>query len=226
METGQAIHTVTIEQRDRVYAAVDTVYKEAGDLPFHGWHHIVFVYRKSAVFADDLGADIALTQMAALVHDLNYLAEKGVFTHPVAGQTIRQKILSDCGLSFEVIETIENIVITAEIGKGHDGLSLEAKALSDADTLFKALPVTPILFASRFITQTNYNIRKLAAKVISDQKTLIESDTYFYSHKAKTMYKAWAKTNLDLWQSVVESFADPDVINLLQQAGFACDKTD
>lgn len=58
---------ITDQHRDIVFTAVRDLYHNSDDLPFHGWHHIEFVYRKSAVFAVDLGADSNLTQVAALV---------------------------------------------------------------------------------------------------------------------------------------------------------------
>jgi len=202
----------------QLYQSVKTLYLESGNLPFHGWHHVQFVHTKSAVFAKSLNANLELSQIAALVHDLNYLVKKGLYTKAAAGENLRHAMLAQCGASPELITTIEAIVISAELGTANSEISPEAKALSDADTLFKALPITPILFASAFLTETNLDLSTLAAMIVQNQAPLIEQNTYFYSDLAKQTYMHWATTNLQLWQGVNEALTDPDVIALLTEA--------
>jgi uncharacterized protein len=213
---------VTADQLQALYQAVRDFYTASGDLPFHGWHHIEFVYRKSLVFAEDLGADKNLTQVAALVHDLNHIEIKGDWSCAEKGQSLRYNLLHQQGISETIINQIEEIVISADMRTKNPVITVEAKALHDADVLFKILPVTPIFFASRFISQTNYNIRKLADKVVNEQKPLFDQDIYFYSTKAKALYLSWGKNNLALWEHVRESLNDPDIIHLLEQVGFDC----
>ena len=208
----------TTDLHNHLYNAVKTLYLESGNLPFHGWHHIQFVHTKSAVFAKSLNANLELSQIAALVHDLNYLVKKGFYTTAVAGENLRHAMLAQCGASPELITTIESIVISAELGTANSSIAPEAKALSDADTLFKALPITPILFASAFIKENHFDVQTLAAMIVKNQAPLIEQNTYFYSDLAKQTYMHWATTNLHLWQGVNEALTDPDVITLLTNA--------
>lgn len=142
---------ITQQQHDAIYTRVKALYAAHEHLPFHGWHHINFVYKKSALFAQDLGANILMSQASALVHDLNYLSKKGIYTKAIAGKDLRHSILAECALPEDTISQIESIVNSAEMGSAYDQMSLEAKALSDADTLFKVLPITPVILASAFI---------------------------------------------------------------------------
>lgn len=214
--------TITSDQLQTLYHAVKELYASVDDLPFHGWHHIEFVYAKTAIFADDLGADKNLAQAAALVHDLNYLAKRNEWSHPEAGQEMREEILQNCGFSAAVTGLIENIVLTGEMGRGGEHMTLEAKALSDADCLFKILPTTPVMFSSRYIGQLNRSLRKLATRVVTEQDQPVHQDQFFYSQKAKRDYMGWAKINLSLWQAVQESLNDPDIVKMLEQAGINC----
>lgn len=102
--------------------------------------------------------------------------------------------------------------------RGSRELSDEAKALADADTLFKAIPTTPILFASKFITQNKYDVEKLGHKIVEEQKPLMDSGTYFYTNIAKEKYLKWAKTNLEIWLNVLESLNDKDIKEMLKTA--------
>ena len=97
-------------------------------------------------------------------------------------------------------------------------MSEESNALVDTDTLFKALPTTPILFASKFITQNKYDIRKLANKIIDEQKPLMDNDTYFYTKLAKEKYLKWARVNLTMWENVLEALEDSDINEMLKSA--------
>ncbi len=182
---------------------------------FHGWHHINFVFKRSKIFAQDLGADVFLAQSAALVHDLNYFVKE---THAKYGAEFRKDVLKKCGYSDSEMEIIEEIILSEEIEdrKVDSVLSLEAQAFSDADTLFKALPFTPILFASKHIEENNQNIRELAEQIVSQQKNLLEGGVYFYSDLAKEKYSHWAKINIELWKNVLLSLEDEDMVEILK----------
>lgn len=191
-----------------------TLYAQRPDLLFHGWHHIWFVFRKSRVFATEIGADEFLVQSAALVHDINYIVEKN--SNPEAGQEVREKVLTENGYSQEEIEHIEQIVMEEHTANRHENISNEGKALSDADTLFKSLPITPILFAGKYIQENDVDIAQLAEKVCSEQGPLMEKDIYFYTSKARELYLDWASTNLQLWKNVQACLRDEDVKEMLR----------
>ncbi len=187
-------------------------------LPFHGWHHVVFVQKKAVEFAKSIGADVFLVESSALVHDMNYLVVKG--SRPSAGYDIRRKYLEDAGYGTKEVARIENIIIEADIKTRTNVISSEGKALSDADTLFKVLPITPIIFSSRHISENNVNIYKLANRIAFEQGDLLERGIYFYTDLAKSKYLEWAKMNLKLWMSVVDSLQDEDIKELLRMIGY------
>jgi uncharacterized protein len=100
----------------------------------------------------------------------------------------------------------------------NENISSEGKALSDADTLFKALPITPILFASKYISQNKVNIKELSDKIVSEQNKLFKEGIYFYTEIAKKRYLHWAKINLDLWNNVNMALDDPDINEVISIA--------
>ena len=186
-------------------------------LLFHGWHHIQFVHTKAIEFARFLECDVEKVAVASLVHDLNYIFSDKF--EPEAARTEIITYVTEAGYQLEYADEVASIIEDVHTAyRGSRELSDEAKALSDADTLFKAIPVTPILFTSKFITQNKYDIGKLGHKVINEQKSLMDSDTYFYTEIAKQKYLGWAKTNLDMWENVVESLDDKDVQEMLNTA--------
>jgi len=188
------------------------LYKEK-ELLFHGWHHITFVKKKGGEFARAIGADVFFVESAALVHDLNYLIAPN--SEPEVGRELRQEKLSSAGYTTEEIVRIEQIVMEEHTATRNESISDEGKALSDADTLFKALPITPILFASKYIQENNIDIAKLANKVCDEQNRLLESGIYFYTDVAKEKYLSWAEVNLKLWNNVREALEDKDVQEML-----------
>lgn len=184
-----------------------------GSLPFHGWHHVSFVRDKGVYFAERNGSDAALVAAAALVHDLNYLVRPN--SPASAGRDLRLGILGRAGVPDGVAEEVDGIVDEAEMRTRHRGISLPAQALSDADTLFKALPVTPVLLAHRYLAENGVSIADLAAKIVGEQRDKHDGGYYFYSRDAAAQYSHWAAANLRLWQCVVESLEDPSVTELL-----------
>lgn len=185
----------------------------SADMLFHGWHHIAFVAKKAVKFAEEFDVNVELIEAAALTHDLNYLVE--VNTEPQVGKELRAAYLTDAGFSEAEITEIEGLVMEEHTATRHAQISDAAKALSDADTLFKALPITPILFAGHFITENHIDISKLAHKVVGEQKPLMEQGIYFYTEAAKAHYMNWAEVNLKLWENVKASLDDEDVVEML-----------
>lgn len=188
------------------------------DLPFHGWHHIQFVRVKGVEIARSIQADDFVVESAALTHDMNYLVEIG--SNPERASDVRNKILSSCHYLASEIALIEKVILDAHTGYRLilQNISKEAMALSDADTLFKALPITPIIFANRYILENSISIRDLALKVTVEQNPLMEQGKYFYTEYAKQKYLKWAQTNLILWNNVIDCLADESVVDLLKSA--------
>lgn len=186
-------------------------------LLFHGWHHIQFVHNKAIEFATELKCDVEKVAVSALVHDLNY-----IFSDKLEPEAARAQIIeyvSKSGYDESYAKAVADLIEDGHLAyRGSRELSDEAKALADADTLFKALPTTPILFASKFITQNKYDVEKLGHKVVEEQKPLMESNTYFYTEIANKKYLAWAEINLKMWEGVLESLQDNDVKEMLKTA--------
>lgn len=183
------------------------------ELPFHGWKHVQFVSVKARLFASELDVDPDLVEIAALVHDLNYLVD--VASSATSGGNLRQRILLSAGLSSTIIERVESIIQQAETKRRHEAISPEAMALSDADNAFKALPITPILYASRYVEETGMPLLQLAEKIVAEQVPLADRGIYFYTATAVKEYGRWATANLELWRSVLDAVTDPEVLLLL-----------
>jgi uncharacterized protein len=185
----------------------------AANLPFHGWHHVHFVRTKAGAFARANGSDPTVVETAALVHDLNYIVKRN--SEAAAGHSVRMRILAASGVAEPVAVRIDDIVVEAEMRTRHRDISLEAQALSDADTLFKALPVTPVMLAHRYLAENGITLSQLANKIVGEQRGKHDEGFYFYSAEAKETYSRWATANLELWQCIVEALDDPSVGELL-----------
>lgn len=198
------------ERNQSLHDNLKALYEDYTDtLLFHGWHHIHFVARKSVEFARELQADEELVEAAALTHDLNYIVD--VTSNADTGHELRAEQLRKAGYTNEEIAVIEETVHTASTQNRHADISDMAKALSDADSLFKVLPVGPMILSSRFITETKIDIKKWADGVVSKQQPLLDQGIYFYTEAARSRYLKWAKINLELVATIQESLDDPDI---------------
>jgi uncharacterized protein len=113
------------------------------------------------------------------------------------------------------IAAIEDVVVTAETHSRSRDISPEAMALSDADTLFKALPITPVILAPLYMRETGMSLRELAEKIVGEQVPLRDSGIYFYSDSAKRKYAQWADANLTLWSCILDSLDDASVLQVV-----------
>jgi uncharacterized protein len=212
-----AVRDVPAVSRQAV-AAVDEQVHElcerfARRLPFHGWHHVSFVRSKAVQFAEANGAEVSVVETAALVHDVNYLVRRN--SGAAAGERLRLDVLARAGVRTAVARWIDAIVIEAEMANRGPDISREAQALSDADTLFKALPVTPVMLSHRYLAENGITLRELADKIVGEQQAAHDEGYYFYNPDAAAAYSRWAATNLMLWQHIRESLEDHDVAELL-----------
>ncbi|RSD19504.1 HD domain-containing protein [Amycolatopsis eburnea] len=203
-------HVIVDAVEDRVHRLCR---QYAGRLQFHGWHHVSFVRAKAGHFARHNGADPAVVEVAALVHDVNYLVLRN--SPASAGRNLRLEILAGCGVPPRVSRWIDEIVDEAEMATRGRDISLEAQALSDADTLFKALPVTPVVLAHRYLRENGLSLRELADKIVGEQCDVHDEGYYFYNPEAAATYSRWATANLQLWQCIKEAVDDPTVVELL-----------
>ena len=186
------------------------------ELLFHGWHHILFVARKSVVFADEIGANRILVEAAALTHDLNYIVDKK--SEAEAGKDLRAAFLSGVGFSDEEISRIENIVVSSSIIARDADISVEAQALSDADSLYKILPISLVTFSSKYIQETGVSLQEWAGRIIKYQRPLLDKGIYFYTDSAKEQYTKWAEMDIAFVELIADSLADPDIISLIDDS--------
>lgn len=201
---------------ERLQANVSGLYIQKGlaSLPFHGWPHVCFVQAKAIEFAERNGGDASVVSASALVHDLNYISQRG--SVPAAGRRLRQDVLSGAGVRSEVADLIEDTIEAAHTATRSSELSLEAAALSDADTLFKALPITPIALSSLYCKETGISVAELATKIVREQVPLLAEGIYFYDSEAEQRYGDWARTNVQLWTYVSSCLEDPAVRRLIR----------
>ena len=102
---------------------------------------------------------------------------------------------------------------------------MEAQALSDADTLYKAIPVTPVLLSPKYMEENGMTVGELARKIITEQGRIEEAGYYFYDAEASQRYTRWAEANLELWRCIDESLSDPDVSALVEEISRASEFT-
>jgi len=200
--------------------ALYELYKDRKDLLFHGWHHVYFVSKKAVEFADELGVDKEVIEAAGLVHDLNYVVKTG--TEPEAGKELRTSYLQAAGFSPVEITHIERIVMEAHTGTRHADISDAAKVLSDADSVFKVMPLTPILLSSKYITENHVDVKQWARKIIAEQQPLLKQGIYFYTETAKRKYLRWAETDLEIVSQVEDALQDPiirETLRLTEELG-------
>jgi len=192
-------------------------YDKAADLLFHGWHHIHLVARKSVEFAEEFPeVNKEIVEASALVHDLNYIVE--VNTGPEVGRELRENYLREAGFSMAEAKEIESIIMEGHTASRHANISNSAKALSDADSLFKVMPLTPIIFSSHYIVENRVDVQKWADKIISEQQPLMDQGIYFYTKIAKDKYQEWAEVDLKLVQQVKDSLEDPAIKEMFEIA--------
>lgn len=210
--TGSAVSGRVFDALTRAVRQLYARYEQR--LPFHGWQHIRFVRDKAMEFAALNSSDVRFVGAAALVHDVNYLVHRN--SSALAGRQLRIELLTSAGVSTELAHRVDRVVCEAEMGSRHRRISIEAQALSDADTLFKALPITPVVLAHRYLAETGTSLRELAAKIVGEQQRAFDDGFYFYNQEAAAMYSGWALANLTLWQCVLESLDDPVVDDLVR----------
>jgi uncharacterized protein len=144
---------------------------------------------------------------------LNYLVRKN--SEPEAGRRLRRRFLTDAGYGQPEIARVEDIIEEAHTATRTARISVEGSALSDADTLFKALPMTPVVFSHLYLSENGVGLRELGRKILDEQLPLVEQGIYFYNPELSERYLPWAQANIALWQQIMASLDDPDVQFLL-----------
>lgn len=205
------------ERIDRLTEAVRALYVQDGaSLRYHSWQHISFVLDVALRISTELGGDAELIAAASLTHDLNYFVDPG--SGAEEGQDVRSKLLRESGFLDDECDRIERIVLDAETAGREATISPEAMCLSDGDTLFKSLPIVPVLLAREYMSELNVGLSELTSKVLDEQLPIFEAGYYFYSELAKE-YGSWAEGNLQLWRNIAEALKSDVVIELVKSNG-------
>lgn len=197
---------VISELRERLMRRYETF---TSGLPFHGWHHVEFVRARAVLYAAKNGSNVLIVEAAALLHDLNYMVKRN--SRAGAGEELRRDILEDLNVSDMEISWIEQVICESEIEERDETASLEAQALSDADTLFKALPITPVLLANLYMKETGKSLAELCDHILTNQIPLFDRGIYFYDPDTRAQYREWAQANLRLWQCIGDSLREPEI---------------
>ncbi|MDT0169453.1 HD domain-containing protein [Pseudarthrobacter sp. BRE9] len=184
------------------------------DIPYHGWPHVRFVADHGARLAAAVGADSDLVAAAGLVHDLNYLVRPG--SQVKEGITLMRKYLRDAGYNSSQMDRVTSIVLEADLATRGPIVSSEVACLSDADSLFKVLPVTPVLLARDYLKENHVSLKELAESIIGEQASRLEEGYYFYTDEAKDLYDGLARQSIIMWNSILESLENDEVSLLVE----------
>jgi uncharacterized protein len=119
----------TIEEAKKWYDPVDAV---------HGFDHVLRVYRMAEMIGEELGADMGILKVAALLHDASGAApgEGGTRTsHEQDSAEFARRVLQEEEWAEERIRAVEHCIRTHRYRNQEEPVSLEAKILFDADKL-------------------------------------------------------------------------------------------
>lgn len=184
-------------------------------VPYHGWPHVHFVTQNAMRLAQNHGAESALVGSTALVHDLNYLVQPD--SQPLVGDELASRYLKAAGFDDLHIARALQIVKEANLSTRGPNVSLEVACLSDADTLFKVLPLVPVLQTPSYLAENQTTLRDLAQKIVDDQLIRLDSGYFFYLSEVESQYLGWAHESVSMWQRVLDALGDPEIAMLAEQ---------
>jgi uncharacterized protein len=100
----------------------------------HGMDHIMRVYRTACQIQSETGGERLIVQLAALLHDVG---DAKFNDGQERSAEFSRQILSDCGVTTNLIDHVAEIVDNISFRKGVDPttLSLEGKIVQDADRI-------------------------------------------------------------------------------------------
>lgn len=184
-------------------------------LLYHGWPHARFVTKHAMELAQSHGVDEAIIGSAALVHDLNYLIRPN--SEPTVGAGLIADRMRVAGYPPSQVTKVIQIVDEANLATRGPKISIEAACLSDADTLFKALPFTPLLLAPAYLAENRVSLRDLAMQIVTEQEGRLKDGYYFYFSEVKERYTDWARENIAMWRRISDALADEELCWLSEQ---------
>ena len=102
----------------------------------HDWWHLKQVRDMALRIAQTEGGDLELIELAALAHDIG---DRKFFASEEEGEERTRQVLTDCGVSQELLERVMDIVHRVSFkgaGSADDMPTLEGKIVQDADRLY------------------------------------------------------------------------------------------
>lgn len=110
-------------------------------------HHIISVVEYAKIMAIDLGADVEVVQLAALLHDYAGIKDYSMYKeHHIHGCDEAEKILSFYGYPAEKIDLIKECIFCHRGSIDLNKNSLEAICLADADAIAHIENVPSLLY--------------------------------------------------------------------------------
>lgn len=120
---------------EKVHSYIENVFKESE----HGAHthdHTKRVYAMATKFGIQLGANMKILGVAALLHDIaRPYEEKTGISHAIQSGEIARQVLKELGYSEFEIEQVRQVIRTHRFSEDIQPTSLEGKILSDVDKL-------------------------------------------------------------------------------------------
>ena len=104
----------------------------------HDWGHVERVRGLALHIAECEGADLAVVEVAALLHDVAREEEqkaRGRICHAERSATISARILKKYAVSDAVADNVIHSVLTHRFRNNHEPATIEARVLYDADKL-------------------------------------------------------------------------------------------
>lgn len=122
----------------------------------HIWDtHILKVVRYAKMLGEQMGADLEILEIAALLHDYASILDKENYKdHHIIGAELAGNILSQLNYPPDKIEQVKHCILTHRGSKELQRRTLEAKILANADALAH-FDTIPALLWVEFITKEN-----------------------------------------------------------------------
>lgn len=99
-------------------------------------HHLISVLRYGTQLAEQLGADVEIVQLAALLHDYAGIKhEEWISEHHIHGARLAGDILRDVDFPPAKIEAVQHCIVSHRGSKNISRETLEANILASADAM-------------------------------------------------------------------------------------------
>jgi len=109
-------------------------------------HHIKWVVRFGRMLSAEVGADVLVVELAALLHDYASIKSFALYTnHHVHGAQEAERILAPLGFDSKTIQGVHHCILTHRGSMTLERKTLEAKCVADADAMAHFVGVPSLL---------------------------------------------------------------------------------